>query len=347
MSVENLKDYYGRILKDSSDLKTTACCLPTPPPARLRALLADIHEEVKAKFYGCGLIAPELLHAAAILDLGCGAGRDAYLLSRLVGQDGRIIGVDMTPEQLAVARKHVAWHAERYGYGKPNVEFHEGYIEALDELPLESDGIDVIVSNCVLNLSPDKGRVLKQAFRLLKPGGEFYFSDVYADRRLPDDVRNDPVLHAECLGGAMYWNDFLNTAKQAGFLDPRLVSSHEIEVSDAPLGRKIGAARFYSATYRLFKLAGLEPACEDYGQAVIYRGGIEGAEHHLDLDTHHRFEEGRVVPVCGNTLIMLKETRFASYFDVVGDGARHYGIFPGCGTPIPFASSSAGAGSCC
>ena len=89
MSVENLKDYYGRILKDSSDLKTTACCLPTPPPARLRALLADIHEEVKAKFYGCGLIAPELLHAATILDLGCGAGRDAYLLSRLVGRTAR------------------------------------------------------------------------------------------------------------------------------------------------------------------------------------------------------------------------------------------------------------------
>jgi SAM-dependent methyltransferase len=253
----------------------------------------------------------------------------------------------MTPEQLSVARSHLGWHTTRYGYAKPNVEFHDGYIEALDELPLAPGSVDVIVSNCVVNLSPDKRRVFEQAFRLLKDGGEFYFSDVYADRRLPPEVRDDPVLHAECLGGALYWNDFLTLAKQAGFGDPRLVTSHEIEAADAALKRQIGAARFFSATYRLFKLAGLEPACEDYGQAVVYRGGIDGAEDVLDFDAHHRFEAGRVVPVCGNTLIMLKQTRFAPHFDLMGDGARHFGIFPGCGTALPFATASAGAKPCC
>jgi SAM-dependent methyltransferase len=347
MSIENVKTYYGKILKGSSDLKTTACCLPTAPPPRIQALLADIHDDVKSRFYGCGLIAPEVLSGTTVLDLGCGSGRDAYLLSRLVGAKGRVVGVDMTPEQLAVAQEHIPWHTTRYGYGAPNVAFHQGYIEALDELPLTPGSVDVIVSNCVVNLSPDKPRVFAQALRMLKASGEFYFSDVYADRRLPKAAQDDPVLHAECLGGAMYWNDFIAVAKRAGFLDPRLVASHEIEVTDGALKAHTGAARFFSATYRLFKLEGLEPACEDYGQAVIYRGGIEGAEHVLDFDAHHRFELGRVVPVCGNTLAMLKATRFSPYFEVVGDGARHYGIFPGCGTAMPFASVTTGAAPCC
>lgn len=346
MSIENLKNYYGRILKTSSDLKTTACCLPFAPPPRLQALLADIHEEVKEKFYGCGLIAPEALNGAMILDLGCGAGRDAFMLSRLAGSSGRVTGVDMTREQLAVARQHVGWHTERFGYDRPNVSFFEGYIEALDELPLAPATMDVIVSNCVVNLSPDKRRVFEQAFRLLKTGGEFYFSDVYADRRLPVDVQTDPVLHAECIGGALYWNDFLALARGAGFRDPRLVTSHEIHVSDPVLQARTGAARFFSATYRLFKLEGLEAACEDYGQAVIYRGGLDGAEDTFVLDAHHRFEAGRVVPVCGNTLRMIAGTRFASGFDVVGKGDRHYGIFPGCGTAIPFIDAATSAPCC-
>lgn len=347
MSVENLKDYYGRILKTSTDLKTTACCLPFAPPPRLQALLADIHEEVKEKFYGCGLIAPDALSGATVVDLGCGAGRDVYLLSRLVGPDGQVIGVDMTPEQLAVARRHSAWHAARFRYDRSNVTFLEGYIEALDDLPIPAGSVDVMVSNCVVNLSPDKRRVFAQAHRLLKPGGEFYFSDVYADRRLPSDVQTDPVLHAECVGGALYWNDFFSLARHAGFLDPRLVASHEIHIPDPVLKARVGAARFFSATYRLFKVEGLEPACEDYGQAVIYRGGIEDAETHLILDAHHRFDAGRVVPVCGNTLRMLTETRFAPHFEVVGKGVRHYGIFPGCGTTIPFAEGATAAPACC
>ncbi|MEQ1755909.1 MAG: methyltransferase domain-containing protein [Micropepsaceae bacterium] len=346
MSIENLKDYYGRILKNSSDLKTSACCLPAPPPRRLQMLLADIHDEVKDRFYGCGLIAPEVLDGATVIDLGCGAGRDAYLLSRLVGSRGRVIGVDMTREQLAVANKHISWHMDKYGYKTPNVEFHEGYIEALDELPIPPSSLDVAVSNCVINLSPDKARVFQQAFRLLKLGGELYFSDVYADRRLPPAVQNDPVLHAECVGGALYWNDFLYIAKRAGFLDPRLVTSHEIQISDPLLKAQVGATRFFSATYRLFKIDNLEPACEDYGQAVVYKGGIEGAADFLDLDDHHRFDVGRVVPVCGNSLRMLKETRLSPYFEVVGEGARHFGLFPGCGTFLPYETTTA-SNTCC
>jgi len=105
--------------------------------------------------------------------------------------------------------------------------------------------------------------VLRGAYDLLKPGGELYFADVYCDRRLPDGVRADPALYGDCLGGALYWNDFLSMAKRAGFLAPRLMTSKPIDIKNETMKRKLGQAKFFSSTYRLFKLDGLEPACED------------------------------------------------------------------------------------
>ena len=213
----------------------------------------------------------------------------------------------------------------------------------------------VIVSNCVINLSPDKAAVLRGAYRLLKPGGEIYFADVYADRRVPDEVAQDPVMYGECLGGALYWNDFLRLAQDAGFKDPRLVTDREIEIADDTLRRAARGVRFYSATYRLFKLPQLESSCEDYGQAVVYKGTIP---HHADafrLDSHHVMQTGRVFAVCGNTFDMLHESRLRPHFSFIGERSRHFGIFPGCGTAMPFASSSASSaedaaktsGACC
>ncbi len=186
-----------------------------------------------------------------------------------------------------------------------------------------------------------------------------YFSDVYADRRLPEALKDDPVLLGECLGGALYWGDFLDVARATGFSDARLVTSRTLTVDDPELAAKCGAARFYSATYRLFNIGGLEPRCEDYGQAVVYMGGIPGHEDIFELDTHHRIEKGKVFPVCGNTYRMLTERRFARFFEVIGDFSTHFGIFPGCGTQMPFAEPSqrssqgavgtpaGGNGSCC
>jgi hypothetical protein len=185
---------------------------------------------------------------------------------------------------------------------------------------------------------------------LLRPGGEFFFSDVYADRRLPEAVRNDPVLYGECLGGALYWNDFLRLAQRQGFVDPRLYEDRPLEITDPTLAARVGRARFYSATYRLFKLDGLESACEDHGQAVIYRGTISQHADRFVLDKHHDIETGRVFPVCGNTWRMLQETRFRTHFDFIGDFSRHFGLFEGCGATIPFNTDSRGAnpiGACC
>lgn len=347
---ENVKDYYGKKLQGSEDLLTDACCTIDAIPPHIRSLLKDIHPDVAARYYGCGLIAPLSLNGARVLDLGSGAGQDAFALSKLVGENGSVVGVDMTQEQLKVANDHRDWHAERFGYAKSNVEFIEGDIEKLGELNLDPESFDVIVSNCVINLCTDKLSVFDAAHALLKPGGEFYFSDVYADRRLPDELRNDPQAHGECLAGALYWNDFLTLVKAAGFADPRLVTDRPLEIGSDTLKRKLDPAAFYAATYRLFKIQGLEPACEDYGQAVLYKGGVEHAEMSFNLDSHHSIEKGRIFPVCGNTYRMLNESRFADYFDFIGDWSTHYGIFPGCGISVPFGearSEAAAPNACC
>ena len=335
---ELVQDYYGRQLQHSGDLKTDACCDISQMPAWLKPLLANIHPEVLSRYYGCGLVCPPLLAGCKVLDLGCGSGRDVYALAQLVGAAGEVVGVDMTDEQLAVATRHQGFHAEALGYA--NTRFMHGYIEQLDTLDLAPESFDVIVSNCVINLSPDKDAVLRGVQRLLKPGGEFCFSDVYADRRVPAAVRNDPVLYGECLGGALYWNDFLRLAQRQGFADPRLVDDRPLAVTDPALLERVGPLRFFSATYRLFKLDALESACEDYGQAVIYRGSIPAHPHRLRLDKHHDMETGRVFPVCGNTWRRLHDTRFAPHFDFIGDFSRHYGLFEGCGGALPFDASA-------
>jgi arsenite methyltransferase len=342
-----VQDYYGKQLATSSDLKTSACCDISLIPEWLKPLLSNIHPEVLSKYYGCGLVCPPLLDGCRVLDLGCGAGRDVYALAQLVGPTGLVVGVDMTDEQLATARGHQAWHTDRFGFD--NVRFLLGYIERLDELDLAPGSFDVIVSNCVVNLSPDKAAVTAGVQRLLKPGGEFYFSDVYADRRVPDAVRNDPVLYGECLGGALYWNDFLRLARQAGFVDPRLVTDRPLAITDPALAKLVGQLQFFSATYRLFKLADLEDTCEDHGQAVVYRGSIPNHPDRLDLDKHHAIETGKVFPVCGNTFRMLQDTRFAAHFDFIGNFERHFGLFEGCGSSIPFDTTAQGtaAGACC
>ena len=345
--LESVQNYYGKVLQHSNDLKTSACCDVSSMPDWLKPLLAKLHPQVTERYYGCGLVAPAVLEGARVLDLGSGSGRDCYLLAQLVGSQGQVVGVDMTVEQLAVANAHLQYHAEQFGFA--NVEFRQGYIENLDALGLSDASFDVIVSNCVINLSPDKDSVLREAYRLLKKGGELYFSDIYADRRLPAALREDELLYGECLGGALYWNDFHNLAKRHGFADPRLVEDRPIAITDPKLAAKLGNTRFYSATYRLFKLDDLEPACEDHGQAVIYHGGIAAAPHTFVLDKHHHIETGKVFPVCGNTYRMLHDSRFAPYFSFIGDFSQHFGIFQGCGSVLPYDNdnSSANPGACC
>lgn len=329
---QGIRDYYGRVLRSSDHLKTGACCSSEPPDPRIRDLLNELHPEVRERFYGCGIPLPESLEGATVLDLGCGAGRDAFLLSALVGPRGRVIGVDMTPEQLEVATRHRDFHARAFGHPRSNVEFHHGFMEDLAPLGIEDASVDVVVSNCVFNLSPEKPRLFREVFRVLKPGGELHFSDVVADRRVPVALRQDPVLVGECLAGAMYSEDLRRTLAQAGCADMRVTGRSPVDLLDPDIGDRIGMVDFRSVTVRAFRLE-LEDHCEDYGEVATYLGTVADQPHAFALDEGHRFETGRPKRVCGNTADMLARTRFRTHFRVTGDRSVHFGLFPGCGVP--------------
>ena len=343
MTLEAVRNYYGRVLKSTEDLQTSACCTAERLPAHLAELEAQLAEEVRDKFYGCGSPLPPALEGATALDLGCGSGRDVFLLSKLVGERGQVIGVDMTPEQLSVAEKHLDYHRQKWGYQRSNVRLQSGYIEDLKGAGVASASVDVVVSNCVVNLSPDKRRVFAEIFRVLKPGGELYFSDVFAGRRVPQPLKEDPVLLGECLGGALYLEDFRRILRDVGCLDYRIVSQRKLTLDNPEIERKAGMIDFYSVTVRAFKLD-LEDKCEDYGQVATYLGTIAESPHRFTLDDHHLFKAGQPMRVCGNTAQMVEDTRYGRHFRVQGDRSTHYGLFD-CG-PLP--SSTAGTdGACC
>lgn len=308
---EDVKEYYGTIVKKTADLKSNACLAPASPlPAHIRQALSKVHPEVTNRYYGCGLVVPECLEGCKILDLGSGSGRDCYMLSQLVGEKGHVTGLDMTQEQLEVARKYLDHHMQEFGFKAPNVSFVEGYMEALTEAGLQNDFFDIIISNCVVNLSPDKKRVLAEAYKVLKEGGELYFSDVYSSGRLPNEIKQHKVLWGECIGGALWWEDLVQLAQEAGFSRPRLVTASIITVDNKELQDILGDFKFISATYRLFKVA--KDNCK--ARRVIYNGGITGVEDCFPFDCQYTFKTGEVVEVDGDLAKILSSSRFVEDF---------------------------------
>ena len=341
-----VRDYYGQTLQSSDDLKTTACCSDEAVPEHHKPILSLLADEVMSRFYGCGSPIPDALDGMTILDLGCGTGRDAFVAASLAGEAGHVVGLDMTDEQIAVAQRYEAEHAEAFGFSAPNTRFVKGLIEDLAAAGIADESVDVVISNCVLNLSPNKADAFAEITRVLKPGGELYVSDVFCDRRLTPEIQADPVLLGECLGGALYTHDFRRMMRALGWADVRTVTENPIEVTDAELRGKLGNARFVSRTIRGFKLPDLvEDACEDYGQVATYRGGIPGSEHAFVLDDHHTFERDRPMLVCGNSAAFVQNTRFGRYFEVTGDRSTHFGAFD-C-APAPTASGASSPASCC
>lgn len=327
-TLRNVNEYYGKTLQSSADLKTTACCPVGGIPAAHRAILDRLHPEVTARFYGCGSPIPAHMAGCRVLDLGCGTGRDVFLASALVGPSGTVTGVDMTTEQLDVARRHVDFHAkELLGGAASNVRLVEGVIESLGDAGIADGSMDVVISNCVCNLSPDKRAVFAGVAAALAPGGEFYFSDIYADTRLSADAQKHPVLVGECLGGALYFGDFLRTMAAAGLSDVRVVSAAPVALTDTSLLPLVPGVSFYSVTIRAFKLAPgvTEAAPEDYGQTATYDGSLDGAADGLTLDALHTFPTGVAVPVDGNTAAVLRASRFAPAMTVTAAG-RHRGL---------------------
>jgi SAM-dependent methyltransferase len=231
-----VRDRYGATARAVAGGEGADCCAPSSAggccaPVPIQSTLLGYSEAETAAVpeganlgLGCGN--PQAIAALkpgeTVLDLGSGAGFDCFLASRQVGETGRVIGVDMTPEMLTKARSNADAHAEAVGYR--NVEFRLGEIE---NLPLEDGSVDVIISNCVINLSPDKARVFAEAFRVLKPGGRLAISDIVATAELPEDLRSDLSLYTGCMAGAARIDVLEQMLKGAGFDQVRVSPKDE------------------------------------------------------------------------------------------------------------------------
>ncbi|XP_041363766.1 arsenite methyltransferase-like [Gigantopelta aegis] len=279
----------------------------------IKQALGSIHEEVIKRFYGCGMVVPEKLEGMHVLDVGCGAGRDTFIVSKLVGQQGHVVGVDMTKELIDVANKYINYHMEKFSIKEPNVEFKVGFIEKLDEIGIKDNTFDILISNGVINLTSDKTKVLKEAFRVLKEGGELYFSDVYCNKELPEDIRKNDFLWGFCIAGALYWKTLHEIASEVGFCAPRLVEILTVPINNPKYKELLGDAQFVSTTYRMFKLPSTSSTSEDV-QSVIYKGDIKGYENELLFDVNNTFKTGEPRTVDPNLATFLRMSRFKDSF---------------------------------
>lgn len=313
---ESVKNYYGARLETSADLQTsaTSCSMPRRP---LRKSACDalklVHPEVLKRFFGCGLCIPEKLEGCKVLDLGSGSGRDCYVLSKLVGEHGLVTGLDMTESLVAAARKFIQYHQETFGYKKANTVFVQGYMEKLQEAGIESNSLDVVVSNCVICLCPDKRAVLMEAYRVLKEGGELYFSDMYASEVVPESFKEDPVLWGEGMAGSLYWQDLISLVQEIGFSTPYLVAASHIEVHNCDLKKKAGGVKYASGTYRFFKLP---KSTLDRKALVTYKGTVLDCAEQLDFDASHSFKANVAVEVDGEMAAVLQCSRFSTDFSI-------------------------------
>lgn len=231
-----VKNRYGEIAKtEVSCCRTPSCCDETSLNVALsigysKEDLERIPEEASLGL-GCGnpVALASLKEGETVLDLGSGAGIDVFLAATKVGDMGKVIGVDMTKEMIIRARKT----AVKYGY--KNVNFRLGEIE---NLPVDNNSVDVIISNCVINLAPDKGKVFAEAYRVLRPGGRLMVSDLVTEKELPDKVKKSFEAWAGCVAGALVKEDYLKTIERAGFEKVSIVSesTYDIDVSEELLG---------------------------------------------------------------------------------------------------------------
>lgn len=344
----------ARYSAGAKEREAALCCPVSYDPAFLKVIPKEIIE----KDYGCGDPTPYLQPGDTVLDLGSGAGKVCFIAAQKVGPTGKVIGVDMNDDMLALAAKHRPAIAKALGFD--NVTFLKGKIEdlaldvahwdkALEASPVRSardlrriedamaeqrrakplipDGsIDCIVSNCVLNLvnESEKRLLFKEMFRVLKKGGRVAVSDIVADEAVPEALKKDPELWSGCISGAMTETGFLEALEEAGFY------GIEVASRDEKPWQTVGGIEFRSVVVTARK--GKEGACWDHLQAVIYRGPFR----EVSDDDGHVYRRGARMAVCEKTFKILSQPPYASHFcpveplvAVTAEEAKPFG----CDTP--------------
>ncbi len=324
-----------RYTEGAATLVAELCCPTDYDPQYLEV----IPDEVLERDYGCGDPSRYLRPGETVLDLGSGTGKICFIASQVVGASGRVIGVDMTPEMLAVARRNAPVVASRLGFA--NVEFRRGRIQDLkldldlleealaakpvgdveslleiqghsDDLRLDrplvdDDSVDVVVSNCVLNLvgNDQKQALFREIYRVLRRGGRAVISDIVSDERVPETMQKDPELWSGCISGALTEEGFLTAFEDAGFHGVRILVRQEEP------WQVVGGIEFRSLTVEAFK--GKEGPCLERNQAVIYKGPFKEV---LD-DDDHRMERGRRYAVCDKTYNLYRQEPYRDSFEFV------------------------------
>jgi len=332
----DIKNVVRERYSHAAQTRVEALCCPVEYERRY---LKVIPAEVLEHDYGCGDPSKYVQPGETVLDLGSGSGKICFIASQVVGQAGRVIGVDMNDDMLALARKHQRAVGDALGYH--NIEFRKGRIQdlALDlerldaELaarpidradaslaaetfatdlrarhPLVADNsMDVVVSNCVLNLvdSREKARLFREIFRVLKNGGRAVISDIVSDQEIPEAMQNDPELWSGCIAGALTEEGFLGGFAETGFYGIRLVKWN------AAPWRTLQGIEFRAVTVEAFK--GRQGECSDRNQTVIYKGPFKEV---LD-DDGHRMERGRRQAVSDRTFALLQKAPYRESFEFV------------------------------
>jgi SAM-dependent methyltransferase len=248
---EVVREHYAERIKNNASCCGGDSCCSGDSKLYPEELLATLPEGESAVSYGCGdpITLAALTPGQTVLDLGSGAGIDCFFAAKKVGETGHVIGVDMTPEMI----ERATTSAQRLNIS--NVEFRQGYIE---ELPVDSNTVDVIISNCVINLSPDKSRVFAETFRVLKPGGKLAVSDIVTDGPLPDSVRKSLSAWAGCVAGAVDASEYIGMMEAVGFtnvsitpvfFDKEDVDSALDEMKDSLELKTIAREDVYQAVY--------------------------------------------------------------------------------------------------
>jgi radical SAM protein with 4Fe4S-binding SPASM domain len=289
-----VREFYGH----AAEAPQAELCCPVRPDAED---LAHIPPEVVERFYGCGspVSAAAPLPGETLVDLGSGAGIDCFIAARRVGSEGHVFGVDMTDQMLSVACESQPRVAAALGYD--NVEFRKGILE---QIPLDNASANIVTSNCVINLSPDKPAVLREIWRVLKDGGRAVIADIVADRDVPPRLRADGQLWGACISGALSEEAFLSAFERAGF--------YGVSILKKTFWRDVEGTRFHSVTVRGFKFE-KKAGCRYIGQYAIYLGPMKAV---VD-EEGHLFPRGVPVEICTDTAAKLSASPYSGTFAVI------------------------------
>jgi len=299
---ESVREFYSRAARDPQE----SLCCPGGYPA---AETSHIPSEVIDRFYGCGspISLAGIARGETVLDLGSGAGIDCFIAAKKTGREGKVIGVDMTDEMLNVANEWRDTVAANLGYA--NVEFRKGYLE---DIPADTNTVDLITSNCVINLSPDKQKVFSEMWRTLKDHGRIVVSDIVSGREIPEELKKDEQLLGECIAGSLTEERFLASLERAGF--------YGIEVLDKKYWKSVENIDFYSVTVRGYKFR-KTAGCVYAGQYAVYKGPFKFV---ID-EEGHVFPRNQAVEVCTDTAAKLSAAPYTGMFVITESGTKPEG----------------------